>query len=116
MKEQSLQPVIEKLENLFEKANSRFYNGELQKPVITVSPDSTKGAYSWCTAYKAWKNAEATGDKDGFYEINICSTFRTAFRTQAGAVSTTIRSSRKLLNNTDFTLKRILLTVGQSPP
>lgn len=77
MKEQSLQPIIEKLENLFSKANDRFYNGELQKPVITVSPDSTKGAYGWCTAYKAWKNIDSKDDKDGFYEINICSEYLT---------------------------------------
>lgn len=57
-------------------------------PVITVSPDTTKGAYGWCTAWKAWsvgeqkkvadlatltKEAlEAMKKDDGFYEINIC--------------------------------------------
>ena len=40
----SLKTVIEKLESLFSKFNERFYEGELQKPVITVSPDTTKGA------------------------------------------------------------------------
>lgn len=29
MKETSLKPVIEKLENLFSKFNEKFYNGEL---------------------------------------------------------------------------------------
>ncbi len=88
MKETSLKPVIEKLENLFSKFNEKFYNGELQTPVITVSPDTTKGAYGWCTAWKAWsvgeqkkvtdlatltKEAlEAMKKDDGFYEINIC--------------------------------------------
>ena len=88
MKEASLKPVIEKLENLFSKFNEKFYNGELQTPVITVSPDTTKGAYGWCTAWKAWsvgeqkkvtdlatltKEAlEAMKKDDGFYEINIC--------------------------------------------
>ncbi len=87
MKETSLKPVIEKLENLFSKFNEKFYNGELQTPVITVSPDTTKGAYGWCTAWKAWsvgeqkkvtdlatltKEAlEAMKKDDGFYEINI---------------------------------------------
>lgn len=41
----SLKPVIEKLESLFSSFNQKFYNGELQTPVITVSPDTTKGAY-----------------------------------------------------------------------
>lgn len=88
MSEASLKPVIEKLENLFSKFNERFYNGELQTPVITVSPDTTKGAYGWCTAWKAWSNkepktvkdvskltkedVEAAKKDDGFYEINIC--------------------------------------------
>ena len=44
MAEQSLKPIIDKLENLFSKFNEKFYNGELQAPVITVSPDTTKGA------------------------------------------------------------------------
>ena len=52
MSETSLKPVIDKLENLFSKFNEKFYGGELQKAVITVSPDTTKGAYGWCTAWK----------------------------------------------------------------
>lgn len=58
MNEQSLKPIIDKLEKLFSKFNEKFYNGELQKPIITVSPDTTKGAYGWCTAWKAWSNKE----------------------------------------------------------
>ena len=85
MNEASLKPVIDTLENLFSMFNNRFYNGELQTPVITVSPDTTKGAYGWCTAYKAWSKGEpkkiteltkeaveAAKKGDGFYEINIC--------------------------------------------
>ena len=88
MKETSLKPVIEKLESLFSKFNEKFYNTELQTPVITVSPDTTKGAYGWCTAWKAWtigeqkkvadlstltkEDLEAMKKDDGFYEINIC--------------------------------------------
>ena len=85
MSEQSLKPVLEQLESLFSRFNERFYNGELQRPVITVSPDTTKGAYGWCTAWKAWSTKEkmldfskATPEEleamkdEGFYEINIC--------------------------------------------
>ena len=42
MSETSLKPVIDKLENLFSKFNERFYGGELQNAVITVSPDVYK--------------------------------------------------------------------------
>lgn len=65
----SLKTVIEKLESLFSKFNERFYEGELQKPVITVSPDTTKGAYGWCTSWKAWTDSD---DSEGYYEINMC--------------------------------------------
>lgn len=65
MSETSLKPVIEKLENLFSKFNEKFYNGELQTPIITVSPDTTKGAYGWCTAWKAWSNKQPEWKKDG---------------------------------------------------
>ena len=63
----SLQPIIGKLETLFEAFNKRFYNGELETPVIAVNHDVTRGAYGWCTSWKAWEN-----EKGGFYEINLC--------------------------------------------
>lgn len=90
MGNQSLQPVIEKLECLFSKFNEKFFAGALENPIITVSPDTTKGAYGWCTTWKAWSNKQleqkktvdlATMSKEdlenlkkdeGFYEINIC--------------------------------------------
>ncbi len=43
MNEVSLKPVIEELESLFSKFNSRFFADKLEKPVITVSPDHTRG-------------------------------------------------------------------------
>ena len=49
MNEVSLKPVIEELENLFSKFNARFFADKLEKPVITVSPDHTRGAFGWCT-------------------------------------------------------------------
>ena len=55
MNEVSLKPVIEELENLFSKFNARFFADKLEKPVITVSPDHTRGAYGWCTGWKAWE-------------------------------------------------------------
>lgn len=50
----SLKPVIEELESLFSKFNTRFFAGKLEKPVITVSPDHTRG---------------------GYYEINLCAEY-----------------------------------------
>lgn len=47
-KSNSLKVVIGKLEDLFSKFNGKFFKNELETPVITVSPDTTKGAYGWC--------------------------------------------------------------------
>lgn len=71
MNEVSLKPVIEELESLFSKFNSRFFADKLEKPVITVSPDHTRGAYGWCTGWKAWK----AGEDEGHYEINLCAEY-----------------------------------------
>lgn len=66
----TLAKVITDLENLFTALNNHYFNNQLEEPVITVSPDNTKGAYGWCTSYKAWKNGETE-----HYEINICSEY-----------------------------------------
>lgn len=71
MNEVSLKPVIAELEDLFSKFNTRFFADQLEKPVITVSPDHTRGAYGWCTGWKAWK----AGDDEGHYEINLCAEY-----------------------------------------
>lgn len=93
MENNSLHTIIEKLESLFSSFNSKFFNGELQKPIITVSPDTTKGAYGWCTSWKAWKSSQDEPEKlkdlsqlskeelmkkkeePGFYEINMCAEY-----------------------------------------
>jgi len=66
--ENSLQTIVGDLETMFQMFNDRFYKGELQSPVITVSPDQTSGAYGWLTSWKAWQR-EGT---EGYYEINMC--------------------------------------------
>ena len=143
----SLKPVIEKLESLFSSFNQKFYNGELQTPVITVSPDTTKGAYGWCTSWKAWSNLDPDSkttdisqmskadldamQNEGFYEINICAEHLARpfeqvaetllhemvhlYRTQAGTVHITTRSSRKRLNSTVWTLAKTLNMDGRLP-
>lgn len=69
----SLKNTIQQLEDLFEVFNYKYFEGQLSKPVITVSPDTTKGAYGWCTSWKAWKEAGHEGE--GYYEINICAEY-----------------------------------------
>ena len=72
MSEASLKPVIDELETLFSKFNARFFENKLERPVITVSPDHTRGAYGGCTSWKAWQNGAKEG---GFYEINLCAEY-----------------------------------------
>ena len=76
----SLQNVIAKLEAMFSKFNSHFYNGELEAPVITVTPEHKNGILGWCTSWKAWKDDCENDDNDnsnenGYYEINLCSEY-----------------------------------------
>lgn len=71
MENNSLQNVIGQLEKLFSSFNDKFFNGQLEKPIITCSPDTTKGAYGWCTSWKAWKQGGGQ-NTDGYYEINMC--------------------------------------------
>lgn len=87
MTEQSLTPVIEKLEIIFSKLNGEYFDGQLKKPVITVTPDNTNSKYGWCTGWKAWTDkapkaiSEMTADEiaaakdEGFYEINLCAEY-----------------------------------------
>lgn len=72
MSEASLKPVIAELETLFSKFNAWFFENKLESPVITVSPDHTRGAYGWCTSWKAWQNGAKEG---GFYEVNLCAEY-----------------------------------------
>lgn len=58
MNEVSLKPVIEELENLFSKFNARFFADKLEKPVITVSPDHTRGGLwlvYWLEGLEGWR-------------------------------------------------------------
>ncbi|GHV06456.1 hypothetical protein FACS1894217_05170 [Clostridia bacterium] len=64
----SIKEIVGQLESLFDTFNGHLFDGELDKPIITVSPDTTKGAYGWCTSWKAWQD----GSEGGYYEINMC--------------------------------------------
>jgi len=72
MTKKSLGSAIAALEGLFQQFNTKFFAGELEAPVITVSPDNTSGAYGWCTTWKAWKSKDDESKDGGFYEINMC--------------------------------------------
>ena len=57
---------VKMLERWFDATNYYLYDNELEKPVITYSPDPKGKSYGWFTTYKAWKQGEQES-----YEINI---------------------------------------------
>ncbi|MEG2262125.1 MAG: hypothetical protein RSB98_04675 [Raoultibacter sp.] len=59
--------IVRDLEELFTLLNERFYDNQLNTPVVTVSPDCVGGALGWCTSWKAWRNDEQS--EEGYYEI-----------------------------------------------
>lgn len=73
MKSPTLTETIAILENYFSRFNERYFENELSKPVISVTPDKTKRVLGWCTTWKAWKDSDGKGD--GYFEINICCDF-----------------------------------------
>lgn len=99
MNEKSLTPVIGKLEKLFSSLNTQFFNGELQRPVITVAPDTTKGAYGWCTGWRAWTDKEPKpfGEMSP-EEVEALSI--SGYRIPVATGSITTKNSRKLLKST----------------
>lgn len=68
----SLKAVITELEDLFEVFNEKYFDSELPRPVITVSPNHKTSAFGWCTSWKAWKEKDGS---EGYYEINICAEY-----------------------------------------
>lgn len=80
--EHSLSHIIEKLESLFSSFNGRFFNGELQKPVIIIGSNNRRiNCLGWCTSWKAWRSGDEgprhpmDSDGNGYYEINICAEY-----------------------------------------
>lgn len=53
------------LEKIFRSLNNRYFNGELEEPVITIQ--STPKAYGHVTVYKKWHRA----DGEEKHELNI---------------------------------------------
>lgn len=50
----SLSPVLTALEMAFDYLNKRFYDGELQRPVIVMAEGAKARAMGWFTCYKPW--------------------------------------------------------------
>lgn len=71
----TLSNTVSVLESFFSKLNDKLFGGELPKPVITVSPDTKRQCYGWCTTWKAWRDSHDNDIRNGFFEINICAEY-----------------------------------------
>ena len=60
------------LSKMYDFFNEKLFCSELEKPVITISPDEKNKAYGWITREKLWKENE---NDEGMYEINISAQF-----------------------------------------
>ena len=59
--------AIDELQRNFRKLNELYFEGLLEKPVITLLTDSLGGSYGWISVNKVW----STKDKKYYREINI---------------------------------------------
>ena len=64
--------TIEYFSGLYDYMNEKLFNGELKKPMITISPDPKNKAFGWITSEKLWKENEKDG---GMYELNLSAQF-----------------------------------------
>lgn len=76
----------------FNAINSHFYNGELEKPIITVKEGKKKNAYGWIETSKNWIQG-----KTERYEINISCDY-IGERTVAETISTLMHEMAHLYN------------------
>jgi len=56
---------------MFKLLNARYFNNELERPVITILTDSKGGAYGWISVNKVWSSK----DDAWFREINLCAEY-----------------------------------------
>ena len=56
---------------MFRLLNAIYFNGELERPVITILTDVTSGAYGWISVAKVWSSK----DNAWFREINLCAEY-----------------------------------------
>ena len=52
--------IIKVIEKAFDVANKKFYNGELERPVITVAPDEKQKTYGHVTIGRVWHVGEVS--------------------------------------------------------
>ena len=67
----TIQSAIDELQRNFKRLNEIYFNGELERPVITILTDNKGGAYGWISVNKVWSSK----DKQYYREINLCAEY-----------------------------------------
>src|SRR5699024_124952 len=68
--------IVKKTEEMFDLFNEHFYESELNRPAITVSPDGGRGAYGWCSINEIWNaSGSAQGSVKNFVALVKNSSF-----------------------------------------
>ena len=67
----TIQSAIDELQRNFKRLNTMYFNGELERPVISIQADNTSGAYGWISVNKVWSSK----DNKHYREINICAEY-----------------------------------------
>ena len=67
----TIQSAIDELQRNFKRLNEIYFDGELERPVITILTDNKGGAYGWISVNKVWSSK----DKQYYREINLCAEY-----------------------------------------
>jgi len=88
----TIQSAIDELQRMFKLLNEKYFNNELERPVIALHTDVTSGAYGWITPNKVWSSR----DNKWFREINITAEYLN--RKPELTISTLLHEMCHLLN------------------
>lgn len=91
-----LNKTIEYLEKVFDKANEKWYNSELERPVIAIQSSGKKNSYGWCSNKRIWKTDSSNNGSKDQYEITICAEYLT--RDKYGIYGTLLHEMVHLYN------------------
>ena len=50
--------TVKYLSSLYDFLNGQFFNGVLDKPVITIQQDASNKAFGWFSVKRVWKETE----------------------------------------------------------
>ena len=100
----SVSEIVAKTEAMFDLFNHHFYNDELTRPAITVSPDGGRGAYGWTITMLTEETAAWLAHQPGMEDITASRKTVLQIKTKAdddngGETTTTIKGGRSTSKN-----------------